>query len=102
MKFKLNGKEVSRRQFLKKKAGVKGIFEEGGFRGAPSNWPLYSDALGCLPTEVPEQTRVLNEAGLHAEFDSVGRMKLESRGHRKKMCRLFGLIDRSGGYSDAT
>ena len=102
MRYMLNGREVSRNEFFAEKKGIKGILKTGRMPCQGTGWPMYSDALGCNANEIEAQTKELHKHGLHADFDKEGRMKLESRGHRKQMCEFFGLKDLNGGYSDAT
>jgi hypothetical protein len=63
-------------------------------------WPMYSDAAGCNPDQVPEMEAHSREIGIPTHFDSEGRAIFTSRKHRKKYCEAIGLFDRSGGYSD--
>ena len=97
--YKLNGKLVSRKEFL---SGKKGIDFEGygAMIQASGAWPQYSDAVGvhsCQRKEAYEQSVAL---GVPTQFDVQGRAVFESRGHRKKYLRKAGFYDRDAGYGD--
>jgi hypothetical protein len=63
-------------------------------------WPMWSEAAGCLPRQVPEMRSFLASRGLSVDFNAEGDMKLESRGHRKRVLQALGIFDRNGGYGD--
>ena len=76
------------------------VAEHCGHKHTPGNWPMHSQALGCTPDQIPAMTKAYAEAGVKVEFDSLGRLKLESRGHRNRVLELNGAHDRSAGYGD--
>jgi len=71
-----------------------------GRKDTSSCWPMKSDALGVLPNQVGEATQELADAGVPTSFAKDGRVILESRGHRKKVCEALGYHDKNAGYGD--
>ena len=68
--------------------------------GASSKgWPYFSDAMGCGPDQINETAASLTTAGIHAEFDSEGSIKVLDNEHRNQLMRHFGLVDRNGGHA---
>lgn len=98
-RFKLNGKEVSLKEFRK---GNRGIDFKGGVvrTQAPGTWPMHSDAAGVNPNQREEAYRESVASGVPTHFDSSGCAIFTSQGHRRKYCEAHGLYDRNGGYGD--
>lgn len=96
--YRINGKEVTREEFL---ADAKGI-EPGAPAGGQSaaGWPMYSDAAGCHPGQIAEFKQFFAGHGVSAEYTRDGRLKFDSPGDRRRKCELLGLYDRNGGYGD--
>jgi len=69
-------------------------------RHTPGNWPMKSDAAGVGPDQITEAYEHSVKAGLPTEFTLDGRAIFTSRKHRRDYCRIIGLHDRNGGYSD--
>ena len=95
--YKINGKTVTRRQFLRrKKRGVPACpktYGEGN--------PLQSEALGCMKSQVPEMRRVLKKRGIRGvRVLDNGAVELTSRGGRRELMKLRGLHDNDGGLGD--
>lgn len=76
--------------------------ELGGKRSGEGGWPMWSDAMGVDPSQIPEMSKALKQAtGRTPEFNPVtGELKCESRGQRRAYMRAMGLHDRQGGYGD--
>ena len=66
----------------------------------PGTWPLYSDAAGVHPDQIPAARARAERNGVPTDFTPDGRVVFRSRKHRKEFCEVFGLYDRSGGYGD--
>lgn len=63
--------------------------------------PLISDGLGCMKSQVPEMREAIrkrNIKGVRVRDD--GSLAITSRRGRKELCRMRGLADADGGYSD--
>lgn len=103
MVYKLNGRVVSKEEFFAEKKGIEDILESGIMMSQGTGYPYYSTAMGVNPLQIKEATEVLKKAGFkNPEFNELGDLKVESRAHKKKLCRHFGLFDRDAGYSDAS
>lgn len=65
-------------------------------------WPMKSDALGVLDSQVDEAAAHLAEQGVPTEFtnDGTGRCVVRSRGHRNRIMEVLGIHDRDAGYGD--
>lgn len=74
--------------------------EQRSVRACPGNWPMFSDALGCHESQIPESMEVARKNGVPTEFTPDGRAILTSPAHRRAYARLYGFHDRNGGYSD--
>lgn len=66
------------------------------------NWPMKSDALGVLDSQVDEAAKHLADHGVPTEFtkDGTGRCIVESRQHRNKIMEVLHIHDRDAGYGD--
>jgi hypothetical protein len=73
-----------------------------GKRSGGSGWPMWSDAMGCDPSQIPEMSASLKKmTGMTPEFHpETGELKCNSRGQRRAYMRAMGLHDRNGGYGD--
>lgn len=101
MTYKLNGKRVSREEFL---AGV-----PGGFLSAPpmtantytEHSPLISDGCGVMKAQVKEARDAIVRHGIQgaAVLDN-GQVRFTSRRARKEFLRMRGLVDSDGSYGD--
>lgn len=65
-----------------------------------AKWPIYSDALGVNPDQIPEAQATLAKHGVQAQYTPDGRAIVNDARHRRDWCRAVGLFDRNGGYSD--
>jgi len=75
--------------------------EHRGFKHG-EGWPMESDALGVNPDQVQEAQAEADRAGVPTEYNKdTGCAVLRSRGHRAKLMKELGYVDRDGGYSDA-
>jgi|GEM_PF-5857783 len=65
---------------------------EWGHRCDRKIWPFYSESLGVmLPEQIPEAVADLKRAGLGGDFDSEGRLKVDSPRHYHRLCKHMGL-----------
>ena len=104
VRYRINGKQVSRKEF-QRDTERRAAAGQVNYDGPPmtcslAGWPFYSDAMGCHPKQIPEYRRKLARHGLKAEFSTDGRIKLESRAHRKQIGQALGYYDRDGGCGD--
>lgn len=76
--------------------------EIAGNRNRPSGcWPMWSDALGVHPDQIPEAVEFAAKRGVSVEFHpETGCVKLDSARHRRAYAEINGVFDRNGGYSD--
>lgn len=65
-----------------------------------AKWPIHSEAMAVLPSQIPEAQAYLASKGVHANYDEQGRCIWNDPGHRKQVCEAFDYYDRNGGYSD--
>ncbi len=82
----------------RKHGGVKR--EDGVKNTGKAIWPMKSDALGCAPSQIPEFREVTRKYGCSTDYTPDGRAIVRSRGHRKKLLKLHGQVDKNGGYGD--
>ncbi len=66
-----------------------------------AEWPIWSYAAGCHPSQISEFRAHLKKSGCDARIGSDGAVEMRNRGHRKAVCKAFRMIDRDGGYGDA-
>ena len=66
------------------------------------NWPMKSDALGVLPSQIEEASAHLAECGVPTSFttDGTARCIVENRGHRNRILNALNMHDRNAGYGD--
>lgn len=66
------------------------------YRGThtPGNWPMLSDAAGCMSHEVDAATRQAKKFGVPTEFTKDGRAIFTSANHRRKYLKLRGWRDK--------
>ena len=63
---------------------------------------IWSQALGVNSNQIAEATAAMNEAGLPATFDRVGRLHITSRKYRNQVLKFMGMHDKEAGYGDRT
>ena len=95
--YRLNGRTVTRKQFLKNK---RGLGDGPAMTQFPGTWPQHSWAMGVLPQQIEEARAMSAHLGVPTEFDRKGRAIFTSREHRKRHCDAFGYGDFDGGYGD--
>lgn len=66
----------------------------------PSCWPMKSEALACDPTQVAEMNARNAASGVGATYRDDGMCVIQSRRERKRLLKLEGFHDKSGGYGD--
>ena len=98
MRYRVNGKEVSRSVFLKTKCSS-GL---ASMTTPPACWPRWSDAMGIHPNQIEEARAADMALGVSAEFcEKTGRIKFESKRHEKQYCEAHGHYQLNGGYGCA-
>lgn len=101
MNYTLNGKKVTREEFLK---GANNDFLKAPALASNTysqHDPLLSEGLGCLKKQVPELRQVIrqhNIQGIHVKNN--GQLEITSRRGRKELLRVRGLVDSDGCYGD--
>lgn len=70
--------------------------------GGKSCWPMTSVNGGINPEQIPEFQKMLRKKGVPTEFTPSGDVIHPTRGHRKRFHEAMGLVDKAGGYGDAT
>lgn len=101
-RYYVGEKEVSKAQYDKAtKSKVADLLQghaPGGQHSA--GWPLYSDAVGVHPDQIPEAMAEARKHGVPTDFTPDGKVVFTSPGHRRDYCKLYGYFDLNGGYSD--
>ena len=63
--------------------------------------PLISDGLGCMKSQVPEMRKAIKKRNIKGvRVRENGQLEITSRRGRRELCRMRGLADADGGYSD--
>lgn len=100
IKYRLNGKEVSRREFHRR--GCVGQFGVPMIANTYTDAkPLISEGLGCMRNQVGEMRAEIAARGIQGVkvLDS-GQLEITSRRGRREVLRMRGLCDADGGYGD--
>lgn len=98
-KLRLNGKEVTPAEFHRVPLGGGGVaMITNTYSDAK---PLLSDGLGCMKSQVDEMREAIHKRNIKGVrvLDS-GQLEITSRRGRREVCRMRGLADADGGYSD--
>lgn len=99
--YTLNGKEVTREEFL---AGSQKEFLTGPPMVAntySAHDPLLSEGLGCMKSQVPEMREVIRKHNIQGVLvKDSGQLEITSRRGRKELLAVRGLVDGDGGYGD--
>lgn len=98
-KLLLNGREVSRKQFLQRRCGGEGVaMGVAAYTGAQ---PLQSLAMSCHRTQVEEYNAEARRQGLTGiSWGPDGTCEITSRRDRAKWLRSQKQHDDDGGYGD--
>jgi hypothetical protein len=103
IKYKINGKEVTKAEWdARKGRGLKGGVPLGTVAYSESK-PLISEGLGCLPNQVPEMREAIQRHGIQGvRVLDNGSLEITSRRGRRDVGRMrpIPLHDAEGGYSD--
>lgn len=70
--------------------------EHDGFQDTPGNYPCYSAAMGVLPSQRDEFRKLDKAHGIETVFDEKGRVRLESREHRRRLMKARRVVDFDG------
>ena len=99
IKYTINGKEVTKAQFRRRKPKPIGApMVSHTYR---AHDPLLSDGIGCMKSQVPEMREVLKKHNVKGVLvRDNGQLEITSRRGRKELLRIRGLADADGGYSD--
>ena len=84
----------------KKAAGRDFVAEHSDVSHRPGNWPMESEALGVLPSQVKEASEYAEKIGVPTRFTAEGSAIFSSAKHRKDYAEAHGFYDKQGGYSD--
>ena len=95
----LDGKRVSEKKF---RAAIQPAPSTGEvFVPRPGNWPLLSDSAGVNPKYAQQERDKARAHGVDIDFHpETGQAIFTSAAQRKAYCRLNGIRDNNGGYSD--
>ncbi len=66
----------------------------------PACWPMLSEAMAVHPSQVEEATARNRKHGVNVTYTPSGEAILPDRNERRKLMRLEGFHDKSGGYGD--
>lgn len=101
MKYRINGKEVTREEFSQhpKRDWLAGPFMTANtYR---DHDPLLSDGIGCLKAQVPELRQVIRKHGIQGvTVRDSGQLEITSRQGRRDLLRVRGMVDNDGSYGD--
>lgn len=104
MIYRINGKQVSRREFMKGSKANGAPMRANTYRG---HAPLLSDAMGCMKAQVPDMRRMIETEGIQGvRVRDSGQLEITSRRGRKKLMRVLSeirgqkYVDQDGGYGD--
>ncbi len=104
VRYRINGKEVSRKKFLRHKVPYLGTGDGRGIPGiaaAYSRRPVVSVGLGCTRKQVPEFNRRLEAAGITgAHHAPNGDLVIETRQARNEVLKMRNMRDCDAGYGD--
>jgi hypothetical protein len=97
--YKLNGKVVSRDEFLAgRQWGTPAPMTANTYQ---DHEPLVSDGLGCMKKQVPEMRETIHKHNIKGVVvRDNGQVEITSRRGRAELCRVRGLADMDAGYSD--
>ena len=65
-----------------------------------SGWPMVSEALAVHPKQVEQANDRARRHGIPVTYDRKGFCHIPDRAARKKLLKLEGMHDNSGGYGD--
>ena len=97
-KLILNGREVTPEEFHKDgPVGGRGIPMVS--RAYSDAKPLISEALGCLPNQIPEMKETLEKHSIQGvKVNPSGSLSITSKAGRAKLMKVKGQHDGDGGY----
>lgn len=97
-----DGEEITKAEYEKAlPSKIKEVIAAGTNAGTLSScWPMVSDGCGVHPRQIQEATERNKRNGVNVTYDSRGCAIIPNRTERKKLLRLEGMHDRSGGYGD--
>jgi hypothetical protein len=98
VKYRINGKEVSRREWLKncRANGIPPITNT--YRG---HAPLVSDGMGVMKSQVGEMREAIAKRGIQGvKVKDSGQLEITSRRGRREVLKMRGFNDNEGGYGD--
>ena len=101
IRYKINGKYVTREQWdAKKGVGLHGKAPLGTVAYSQSK-PLISDGIGCMKSQVPEMRETIRRHNIKGVYvRDNGQLEITSRQGRRELLRVRGLNDADGGYGD--
>lgn len=70
--------------------------EQSRVKPNSKGWPLYSDACGTHPDEVPNSMERMRRKGVNLNYTADGRAIFENASQRRKAMRAMGLQDMQG------
>ena len=101
MKYSLNGKPVTREEFLK---GANNDFLKAPAMAANTysgHDPLISEGLGCMKSQVSELRNTIKQHNIQGvAVKNDGQLEITSRRGRKELLAVRGLVDNDGSYGD--
>jgi hypothetical protein len=101
MTYTLNGKPVTREEFLK---GATNDFLKAPALASNTysqHDPLKSDGLGCMKSQVNELRAVISKHNIMGvQVKNDGQLEITSRRGRKELLAIRGLVDNDGSYGD--
>ncbi len=98
MIYRINGKEVTRGEFLKGARANGAPQTANTYRGHD---PLVSEGMGCMKSQVGELRESIARRGIQGvRVKDSGQLEITSRRGRKEVLRMRGFADNEGGYSD--
>lgn len=102
MKYLINGKEVTREEFVVDGDTVwlqpRRIITPNTYR---AHDPLLSDGIGCMKAQVPEMREAIRKHNIKGvTVRDSGQLEITSRQGRKELLRMRGFVDNDAGFGD--
>lgn len=89
--YLVNGKSVSREEFLQDARGIQ-AGDECLPGQASAGWPRLSNSIGVHPSQINEAMEKSRRQGCPLTFNAKGQAIIEGPGHQRQLRRL-GIVD---------
>lgn len=99
IKYRINGKDVSKKEFRKRKPKPLGApMVSHTYR---AHDPLLSDGIGCMKSQVKEMRQEIRNRNIQGVLvRDNGQLEITSRRGRREVMRMRCLADADAGWGD--